>query len=34
MIEAAKVYAPDNEAQRRQWEQRVERARYEVDLAR
>lgn len=34
MIEAAKVYAQDNEAQGRQWEQRVERARYEVDLAR
>jgi len=28
------VYAKDNKAQRRQWEQRVERARYEVDLAR
>lgn len=34
MIEAAKVYAQDNEAHQRQWEQRVERARYEVDLAR
>lgn len=34
MIEAAKVYAQDTEAQKRQWEQAVERARYEVDLAR
>ncbi len=34
MIEAAKVYAQDNEAHQKQWEQKVERARYEVDLAR
>jgi len=34
MIEAARAYAEENEAQRRQWEQKVERAHYEVDLAR
>jgi excisionase family DNA binding protein len=34
MVEAAKVYAQDHEAQRQQWTQRIERSRYEVDLAR
>jgi excisionase family DNA binding protein len=33
MIEAAKLYAEDNEVQREYWEHRIERARYNVDLA-
>lgn len=34
MIEAAKVYTQELEVRRRQWEQKVECARYEVNLAR
>jgi DNA invertase Pin-like site-specific DNA recombinase len=34
MVEAAKVYAQSIEVQRRQWGQKVERAHYEVNLAR
>lgn len=34
MLEAAKVYGQDKEAQRTRWEQDIERARYEVSLAR
>lgn len=34
MIEAAKAYKQDNEEERTRWKQSIERARYEVDLAR
>ncbi len=33
MLEAAKIYAQDNEAERTRWQQKIERARYEVQLA-
>lgn len=34
MIEAANLYAEDNEAERTRWQQKIERARYEVQLTR
>ncbi len=34
MIEAANLYAADNEAEKTRWQQKIERARYEVQLAR
>ena len=34
MVRTAQLHTQDNQAQRRQWEQKIERARYEVELAR